>query len=436
MSSKAAIAPLDLDHVAAEVSSRLHRQLGHGVLRRIEAGRGDELLLEWVDGHDSRWYQWQDAELTELKARDDRKLPLAKLLRDDARLRHLRILSWRPGKRLTLLDNRGRKPHVLKGFRPKRFAATLARYEAAEEALQGSGMSTPDIIDLDDEMATLEMVYHEGHRLSLSLESTGLFRTVGQALASFQDSAPPDALGCFTTHDELAVIDKRHARLKRFSAAPGERCDELRARLARLQPQLPEPEYGLAHRDLHDKQIILHGRELVLLDFDLASRADRALDPANFLAHLVLRKLQGVLGATQRSIDACGERFIEGLASDPDAGFWPRLRFYQATSFCRLALVYRSRPAWRHLEGELVTMGHRCLEDLRPIEGRTRLRSWLPGAWRRPSPACLGRHWRRMSHRYQASAKVTGWQCVGTSNLASACTRPALISSSPHATTS
>lgn len=357
--------PNALDEISADVAERLHAKLGHGGLRRIEPARGDDLFFEWVDGTASRWFEWRVGELTELRARDDRKLPLAELLRDDARARHLRILSWRPRRRMTLLDNTGKKPSVLKGFRIKRFKTTLLRYETAQEALRGTGLQTPEIVDIDDSRAGFRMVYHDGHRLGLSLESTELFRTAGRALAAFQEFEPPNDLGRFTADDELAVVDKRRAQLDRLNAPPPGAWHELRERLDGLRTRLPEPDSGLAHRDLHDKQIVLHGRQLVLLDFDLACRADRALDPANFLAHLVLRKLQGILGATQRSIDACSECFMDGLAGDRAEGFWPRLRFYQATSFCRLALVYRLRPPWAHLGPDLTAMGHRCLDDLR-----------------------------------------------------------------------
>ena len=60
---------------------------------------------------------------------------------------------------------------------------------------------------------------------------------------------------------------------------------------------------------------------------------------------------------------ACGEAFMEGLGWENDAAFWARLRFYEATSFLRLALIYSLRPRWKHLHGQLTEMGSLCLEE-------------------------------------------------------------------------
>lgn len=354
-----------LDDIMSRAAAELRQRMGHGKLRRVELTRHNAIQLEWAEGGTSRWFAWRNDQVTELHVRDDRKLPLARVLRDAERARQLKVLSWRPGTRLTLLDGVGAKPRVLKGFRRGRIHGMVARYEAAHEALGGSGAQAPDIVDVNESQASMQLVYYAGHRLGLSLENTDLFHSAGKALAGFQAVEPRDEFGAFDADDELRVIDKRESRLAHFGDRQSAAWLELRERLTRMRTRLPAAATGFAHRDLHDKQFIRHGRQLILLDFDLACRADRSLDPANFLAHLVLRKMQGVLGATQRSIDACGERFLSGLAAEETDEFWARLRYYQATSFCRLALVYRLRPPWRDLVESLTTMGHRCLDDLR-----------------------------------------------------------------------
>lgn len=354
-----------LDDIMIRAATGLRQRMGHGKLRRVELTRHGSIQLEWMDGGASRWFAWRNGQAEEMHVRDDRKLPLARVLRDAERARQLKVLSWRPGTRLTLLDGVGAKPRVLKGFRRGRLEGMVARYEAALEALGTNGAHAPDIVDVNESQASMQLVYHAGHRLGLSLENTDLFHKAGKALGGYQAFEPPGEFGAFDADDELNVIDKRESRLAHFGDRQPAAWLELRERLSRMRTRLPAAETGFAHRDLHDKQFILHGRQLILLDFDLACRADRTLDPANFLAHLVLRKMQGVLGATQRSIDACGERFLTGLAADETEEFWARLRYYQATSFCRLALVYRLRPPWRDLVAGLTSMGHRCLDNLR-----------------------------------------------------------------------
>ena len=62
------------------------------------------------------------------------------------------------------------------------------------------------------------------------------------------------------------------------------------------------------------------------------------------------------------------KQFLLGLARNEEPGFWERLRFYQATTFCRLALIYELRPNWSPLVPDLVTMGMRCLEAKSPAQ--------------------------------------------------------------------
>ena len=127
----------------------------------------------------------------------------------------------------------------------------------------------------------------------------------------------------------------------------------------------------LTHRDLHDRQLLVTGRGLALLDFDLLCRADATLDAANLLTHLSLRALQGVRGADETSVHACGRALLDGLDRSEEPGFWEKLRFYQATTYLRLALVYRLRPRWRRLCGDLVALGRQCVDELAEMVATT-----------------------------------------------------------------
>lgn len=103
----------------------------------------------------------------------------------------------------------------------------------------------------------------------------------------------------------------------------------------------------VAHRDLHDKQLLFDeatGR-LGLLDFDTAARADVELDLGNLLAHLDLRRDQGVV--TEAARDAAVMRVLgtaEVLGADPRL-----LDAYTESARIRLVCVYAFRPAWRGL---------------------------------------------------------------------------------------
>ncbi|MBT8063260.1 MAG: aminoglycoside phosphotransferase family protein [Gammaproteobacteria bacterium] len=338
-----------------------------GYLNKVEITREAELTYEMILGRQRRWYRWQDGYSDEIGIEKDRKLPLATWYAGLADQSEIDVLSFRPGKRLTLLDRRGHKPHVIKGFRASRFASMVARYELAHDALAGTAVRAPEIIEHDYENASLIMVCDEGDRLRLSYESSDVFHDIGEALRCFQDTPTTVIPDEFHSADELVVLGKRVKRMAAAGVEAPAGYERLFERLTQAQETLPGECLALAHRDLHDKQFVAHPHYLTLLDFDLLCLADNALDAANLLAHLVLRQLQDVQGATQASIDRAGKKLISGLERNAETGFWERLRFYQATTFSRLALVYSLRPRWTGLVPDLVVMGHRCLDDLEKI---------------------------------------------------------------------
>lgn len=336
-------------------------------LNKVEISREAELTYEMVLGRQRRWFRWQDGKPEEINIREDRKLPLASWYAGLPDQSDIEVLSFRPGKRLTLLDRRGHKPHVIKGFRVSRFAGMIARYELAHDALVGTAVRAPEIIEHDYQNASLIMACDDGDRLRLSYESGDVFHDIGEALRCFQDTPPGIISDRFESGDELAVLCKRAKRMADAGVAAPPGYEDLFVRLAHAQASIPDERMALSHRDLHDKQFVAHPNYLTLLDFDLLCSADNALDAANLLAHLVLRQLQSAQGATQTSIDRAGKKLISGLERNAEAGFWERLRFYQATTFGRLALVYSLRPRWTSLVPDLLAMSHRCLDDLEKI---------------------------------------------------------------------
>jgi hypothetical protein len=166
-------------------------------------------------------------------------------------------------------------------------------------------------------------------------------RAVGAALGGLHGSAAGWSRP-HTIEDEWRTVSRWAAAATRafpHAAAPLRRAAAAwSSRAAGLPPGPLVP----AHRDFHDKQILLDGRGAVILDLDLACRAAPELDLANLLAHLRLRRLQG------RLADGGGLRdpLLDGyarVAGRPDP---IRLGFYEASALMRLACVYAFRPRW------------------------------------------------------------------------------------------
>jgi len=334
-------------------------------LRRIDLGKQGNFLAELAIPEGQHWLAWNNSSLEAVNPAEDRHIPLGRLLNRNGPRPEVRILNYRPGRRLTVLDQGGSRPRILKGFRRSRFQAVVAKYEQAHDALAGRGIQAPEIVEIDDRHCCLAMAYEAGAPLRLSTESMDDFHLIGECLAEFQSELTDGPLEEWASDDELDNLDRQRDRHTLAGLAPSEAWRELRERLASVQRSLPDKVVGLCHRDLHDKQFIRHPHFLTLLDFDLLCRADVTLDPANLLAHLRLRQLQRREDATPVSTHVCGKRLLEGLGNSRQAGFWARLRFYQATTFARLALLYTLRPQWDRLTPDLIAMGHRCLDDLR-----------------------------------------------------------------------
>lgn len=332
-------------------------------LRRLLLSKEGKLQAELrMHGH-AVWVRWNGKGLRALVPDDDHRLPAARLLREDG----VELISYRPRRRLVMLDRRSAQPRVIKAFRANRFEGVFRNHQVAHQALSGKGIRPPQILDSDPDMACLVMARDEGTALLASSELQDEFHLFGECLAEFQDHTDCVPLPAHGADDELDILDGQADRHELSGLAPGDDWRNLRDRLRLARDGLPEPKLGLCHRDLYDKQVIHHAHRLTLIDFDLLCYADIALDPANFLAHLRLRELQSVRGATMKGTHVCGKRLLDGWGRHRSPGFWERLRFYQATTFARLALLYALRPAWDRLPPQLTTLGHRCLDDLRRV---------------------------------------------------------------------
>jgi phosphotransferase family enzyme len=113
----------------------------------------------------------------------------------------------------------------------------------------------------------------------------------------------------------------------------------------------------LVHNDLHDRNIVLCGQEVALLDLEYLGAGDPMEDISNLSAHLLLRSLQR--GADPQSGMAQIEHFLNayGVAGgEVDPGPFAAST---ARSLYRLSCLYLFRRRWQHLAPKL----QRCADD-------------------------------------------------------------------------
>jgi aminoglycoside phosphotransferase (APT) family kinase protein len=128
---------------------------------------------------------------------------------------------------------------------------------------------------------------------------------------------------------------------------------------------LPAPARAVpVHRDFYYSQLLFHGPETILIDFDLIARGDPAIDVANFLAHLVFLGLDRL--GDRRALAAEGPRFRQAYAArrPVEEGFWRRVSFYEAATYFRLMNVVSARPGLAALYEPMQAITAESLEAL------------------------------------------------------------------------
>ncbi|MCA1782046.1 MAG: aminoglycoside phosphotransferase family protein [Intrasporangiaceae bacterium] len=194
------------------------------------------------------------------------------------------------------------------------------------------------------------------------MEQDRSWQQVGRCLAALARSVPPPDLPIHDADAEAAVTRRWVDRAIAAGRLPRASLDEALQSLTNA----PATPLGIAHRDLHDGQLLFtHGRP-GMLDPDTLAAAEPALDLANLLVHLDLRVEQGYLSADDR--DRTRDRILIGAA--PAQSTLQRLPEYEIACRLRLAAVYAFRPRWhttarRWFHETLRTSSHDPLEVVR-----------------------------------------------------------------------
>ena len=191
-----------------------------------------------------------------------------------------------------------------------------------------------------------------------TLEESALARA-GECLAVLHCSSLLLS-GLHSVEHELKLLESVHARLQKA----GYDCpirERLLTQIRRFGGELRPTRLCPVHRDFHDKQLLIQGPRLWLIDLDTATTGPPEIDVSNFVAHLRLRSLQGL-----QSGDAGREAlFLKSYQNgtpplDPDL-----LDFFLASTFFRLSCRYRLRFQGQDLASSLSGLGRAALGPAR-----------------------------------------------------------------------
>jgi hypothetical protein len=250
----------------------------------------------------------------------------------------------------------------VKVVRPGRAGRVADGLRAAERRLGAAGrVAVPAVLTVDDAAGVVRLAEVPGptlHELLVARAPRAVVTAgrMGDALSALA-AAPGDATEAGpAVHDaaaEAAVLLDWAREAARWG---GPDLREPALAVAAALRALPARPPVLAHRDLHDKQVVAAGQGIGLLDLDTLCRADPALDRGNLHAHLHLRVLQGRCPPTLAG--ACAAR----LGADDRRA----VGVYTAAALLRLAAVYTFRPGPRGLPERLLATAFDVLAGATP----------------------------------------------------------------------
>jgi hypothetical protein len=157
-----------------------------------------------------------------------------------------------------------------------------------------------------------------------------------------------------TMNDELRILHERLPSVARSEPRWAGRIQRLLDACDRLGAGTLEAEPCGIHRDFYADQVIVAGRRLCLIDFDLYCEGDPALDIGNFLGHIREQSLRS-LGDPEALADlevAMEERFVE-LAGEQTR---PAVRAYKLLTLARHVHLSTLFPERRPFTGNLLEM--------------------------------------------------------------------------------
>lgn len=281
---------------------------------------------------------WSAGRLAVPPAGDDPALPGLRGIAGD-------VVSHRPGKRAVVRAPDGAA--YLKVVRPKKAAAVVAASDRA--AAFGTAFAVPALERDPDAEARGVVRFAALPGTTLHAWLADPSGDAAAPWAAWHDAwialAGTDAAGA-TAHDaaaEAGVVAEWAAHAVRELPDAG---DAIRRGADAVQEGLlrhPSSRLVLAHRDLHDKQLLWDGERLGLLDVDTVSAAEPELDLANLREHVELRVAQGVWSPGAAEVARTWiDRTAAAVGADPE-----RVAAYAAATRLRLACLYLFRPRWR-----------------------------------------------------------------------------------------
>ena len=120
------------------------------------------------------------------------------------------------------------------------------------------------------------------------------------------------------------------------------------------------------HRDFHPGQILVDGDRLWLLDFDLFSLGDPAVDVGNFLAHITELSLRHF--GDERHLASVEQEFVNSYVALAGEEVRPRLAVYAALTMARHVFISTQFPDRRAFTERILNLAEERVGEAKLCE--------------------------------------------------------------------
>lgn len=249
------------------------------------------------------------------------------------------VVGHRRGRRAVVRDGR----RWIKVMRQASLQPAADRHRAIQSAVAGSRVRVPELVSVERRLGAIVVGHLDGVAMLEAADPVAAAGSVRRTMLEWWRLATPLDLPVHDAQAERAVLASWAMAAARHQVIPVELRPAFAAATASADAALATlgPRRAvLSHRDLHDAQILVDGRQVGMLDLDTAARADPALDLGNLLAHVDLAARAGRLDSA--TSDAVGDVLAGALAGPGDRR---AVSVYRAASRARLVAVHAFRPA-------------------------------------------------------------------------------------------
>jgi aminoglycoside phosphotransferase (APT) family kinase protein len=268
-------------------------------------------------------------------------------------VRGIRVLRHKPGRRCLLefdvwIERAGSAPESMPVLGKVRARGLDERSYQLQRTLWGDGFgaASPDGIAVPEPIGVVpELKMWLQRRVPgespLSLLSGGIAREVARRIVHAVDRLHRAELVPVRVH---TVVDELRILRERFGQLAGTRPDlapwlsRVLAGCERLTQNVPALSQRVVHRDFYHDQVLVDRDRIYLLDLDLVSRGNPALDVGNFLAHLVEHGLR-TGGGPDAFAEAAAEIEAGFAALHPAADARAAVQTFTTLSLARLVEI-------------------------------------------------------------------------------------------------